>query len=234
MSNDISIYKQNNLIQCPYKELQNWTELHHDLLNEIISIFQINKSTETLFEELNNIIMVKRATLEKNACIKRKTNEDLFIFLKQIRDTSFTLTNFKDEFGVVYKYKTISFFNSVSLKETPGKHSYFIIEYSKEFAMLCNKGYSILFGNYAKINLSITTRLRSKYSKAVLEMLESNRYRKDFVLSDEELHNYLKYEKNPFSYLVRQIERSYKEVINHCNFTYIPNKKEKTIRFILN
>ena len=59
-----------------------------------------------------------------------------------MRDTSFTIKGIYQSNG----YKTtavISFFNSVYLHEKPGKESYFEIEYTELFAMLCNKSYSL-------------------------------------------------------------------------------------------
>lgn len=230
------IFKQNTLIECSYEELNKWSEIHHDILNEIIALFQHNRLEDfSLFKDFDNSIYVKRTTIEKNTRIKRKCNDDIFKILKEIRDTSFTLKNFIDENGIKAKYRTIAFFNTVSLYEPVGKASYFKIEYTKEFSMLCSKGYSLMFGNYAKINLQHTTKMKSKYSKALLELLESNSFKKDFILNDIDIKSYLKFDKDAqFSILVRQINRVYNEVNLYCPFTYNPDKKSKTIEFKIN
>ena len=85
------IFKQNNLIECSFKELDTWSEIHHDLFNELIAIYQHYEHKEGLFEELNRRIYVRRNTLEKNTNIRRKNNKEIFEFLKKMRDTSFTI-----------------------------------------------------------------------------------------------------------------------------------------------
>jgi|GEM_PF-2335715 len=231
------ILKQNNLINCSFEELSAWNETHHDLLNELIAIFQqANKRcSENLFEyEFNHKIFFRRKTLEKNTKLKRRTNKEIYEFFKKIRDTSFTIKNIYQKNG--YKTTaTIGFLNKVLMHENIGKDTYFELEYTELFALLCNKNYSLRFGNYSKINLLQTTKLQSKYAKALLEMLEANRYKKEFILKENELKNYLKYyvKDYRFSYLVRVINHCFNQVNNIIKFSYIPNKQNKSITFKL-
>jgi len=44
------ILKQNNLISCSFEELYFWSETNHDLLNELIAIFQQTNCSRNLFE----------------------------------------------------------------------------------------------------------------------------------------------------------------------------------------
>lgn len=237
-----TIVKQNNLIECSFKELQNWKEIHHDLLNEIISLFQNDflkkESNVNLFNFNGNrdkTLYVRRDTIEKNINIRRKSNEDLFFILKEIRDTSFTLKNFIDASGQKIKFKTLSFLNSVTLYENPGKGSHFKIEYSDDFAMLCHKGYSLNFGNYTTINLSNLVLLKSKYSKALYELFTSRLYKANsFEISEKELKEVLRFDMDaPFSYLTRQITRSEKDLKPYFEFKYNINKASKSIYFII-
>lgn len=237
-----TILKQNNLIECSFKELQNWKEIHHDLLNEIISLFQndfikkdANVNLFTFDGQKEKTLYVRRDTIEKNINIRRKSNEDLFYILKEIRDTSFTLKNFVDANGQKTKFKTLSFLDAVSLYENPGKGSHFKIEYSDDFAMLCHKGYSLSFGNYTTINLSNLVLLKSKYSKALYELFTSRLFKSNsFEISEKELKEVLKFDENaPFSYLTRQISRSEKDLKPYFEFKFNVNKASKSIYFII-
>ena len=78
------IFKQSNLIECSYEELNKWTELHHDILNEVIALFQNSRVNDdySLFKDLDNSLYVKRTTIENNTRIKRKSNDDIFKILK--------------------------------------------------------------------------------------------------------------------------------------------------------
>ena len=228
------IFKQNNLIECSFKELDTWSEIHHDLFNELIAIYQHYEHKEGLFEELNRRIYVRRNTLEKNTNIRRKNNKEIFELLKKMRDTSFTIKGIYQSNG----YKTtavISFFNSVYLHEKQGKESYFEIEYTELFAMLCNKSYSLKYGNYSKLNLLNTTSLRSKYAKALYELIELYKYKGQVTISEEKLKTLLKYDvKNyRFSYLLREINKVYEAVENVIPFSYIIHKEEKSITFTI-
>ena len=78
------ILKQNNLIECDCSDFDSFTELHHDLFNELISIYQndfIAKSSTDVnlfnFDIREKTLYVKRQTLEKNISIKRKSNLDI-------------------------------------------------------------------------------------------------------------------------------------------------------------
>lgn len=233
---DSEILKQNNLIDCSFEELGKWSEIEHDLLNELIASYQKNRGYEdTLFkEQFKRKIFIRRKTLEKNIAIRRKTNKEIFDFLKKMRDTSFTIKNIYQSNG----YKTtaaISFFDKVFLHEKLGKESYFEIEYSELFAMLCDKAYSLKYGNYTKLNLVQIVQLNSKYAKALYELLEANRYKKNFTLKEHELRAYMKFDsrKYYFSYLVREIERAYKIVFSKTNFKYSINSNEKSISFVI-
>ena len=77
------ILKQNNLIECSFKELETWSEIHHDLFNELIAIFQNYEHKNGLFEDMNRRIYVRRTTLEKNINIRRKSNQEIFELLKK-------------------------------------------------------------------------------------------------------------------------------------------------------
>lgn len=228
------IFKQNNLIECSFEELSTWSEIHHDLLNEIIAVFQHRDSAEDhLFnEEFKRKLFIRRKTLEKNTLIKRKTNNEIFVLLKKMRDTSFTIKNIYQTNG----YKTtaaLSFFEKVLLHEHQGKDSYFEIVYSELFALLCTKDYSLKYGNYSKLNLLKTTKLKSKYAKAIFEMLEANKYKKTFTVKEIDLKKYLKYDvKNyKFSYLTREITRAYEQVKCLIDFNYIAHKTDKSVTF---
>ena len=227
------IFKQNNLIECSFEELTTWSETHHDLLNELIAVFQQTSYEENLFnDEFNKKIFVRRKTLERNANLKRRTNKEIYEFFKKIRDTSFTIKNIYQKNGDKAT-AAVGFLDIVIMHESPGKDSYFELKYTELFALLCHKEYSLKFGNYSKINLLKTTNLKSKYAKALLEMLEANKYKKVFNLKEKELKAYLKYEvKNyRFSYLVREINKVYKDVNKIISFSYSPNKSEKSITF---
>ena len=75
--------------------------------------------------------------------------------------------------------------------------------------MLCNKSYSLKYGNYSKLNLLNTTSLRSKYAKALYELIELYKYKGQVTISEEKLKTLLKYDvKNyRFSYLLREIDK---------------------------
>ena len=228
------ILKQNNLINCSFKELETWSEIHHDLFNELIATFQNYEYKDGLFPEMNKRIFIRRATLEKNINIRRKSNQEIFELLKRMRDTSFTIKGIYQANG----YKTtasIAFFNYVYLHEKAGKESYFELEYTELFALLCDKAYSLKFGNYSKINLLKSTKLKSKYAKALYELIEANKYKNPFTLKEYELKSFLKYDvKNyRFSYLVREIEKVYMQIDKLLSFTYIVHKVEKSITFKL-
>lgn len=227
------IYKQNSLIECSFKELETWNEIHHDLVNELIAIFQQIDYRGNLFkEEFKKKIFVRRKTLERNSNFKRRTNKEIFDFFKKIRDTSFTIKGIDQRTG----YKTteaIAFLDYVKMHEEVGKDTYFELDYTELFALLCQKEYSLNYGNYSKINLLQTTQLNSKYAKALLEMLEANKYKKQFTLKEQELKSYLKYDVKHyyFSGLIKEINKVYNSVNSHINFTYTPHKSEKSITF---
>lgn len=233
-TSDPEIFKQNNLIECSFKEMDSWSEIHHDLLNEIIAVYQQrDNSKDHLFsEEFKRKLFIRRRTLEKNINIRRKSNNEMFELLKKMRDTSFTVKNIYQSNG----YKTtgaLAFFERVFLHEHKGKDSYFEIEYSELFAMLCNKDYSLKYGNYSKLNLQKITKIKSKYGKALIEMIESNSYKKRFTLSENDLKMYLKYEVKDyrFSYLVREIKKAYELVNNEIPFEFEEHKRDKSITF---
>ncbi|MDD3056176.1 MAG: replication initiation protein [Aliarcobacter sp.] len=226
------ILKQNNLIECSFKELETWSEIHHDLFNELIAIFQNYEHKNGLFEDMNRRIYVRRTTLEKNINIRRKSNQEIFELLKKMRDTSFVIKGIYQSNG----YKTtaaISFFNYVYLHEKPGKESYFEIEYTELFAMLCHKNYSLKYGNYCKLNLQKTISLKSKYAKALYELIESNKYKKQFTFKEEELKSLLRYDVKHYRFagLVREIEKVYKVVNSNVKFTYTAHKETKSLTF---
>lgn len=228
------ILKQNNLINCAFEELSSWSEIEHDLLNEIIALYQKNPGyEETLFsDEFKRKIFVRRKTIEKNIAIRRKSDNEIFELLKKIRDTSITIKNIYHSNG----YKTtrsFAFLDKVFLHEKEGKESYFEIQYSEEFGMICDKTYSIRYGNYSRLYLPHLIKLKGKYSKYLYELLESNKYKKSFTISEKELKQYFKYNiKNySFSYLVREIQRSFTPVSEKINFKYFINKSEKSISF---
>lgn len=169
------ILKQNNLVECSFKELKTWNEIHHDLLNEIIAVYQQNQSDGNgLFEEeFKTTIRVRRRTLEKNTNMKRISDNDMFELLKKMRDTSFTLKNIYEKNG--YKAtKAIAFFDEVTLCTKNGAESYFEIKYSELFASLCHKDYFLRYGNYCTLNLLNTTKLRTKYGKNLHTSLVNN------------------------------------------------------------
>lgn len=228
------ILKQNNLIECSFKELQTWSEIHHDLLNEIIAIFQYYEYKDVLFEEMKNRIFIRRLTLEKNLNIRRKSNQEIFSYLKKMRDTSFVVKGIYQPNG--YKTTaTISFFNFVYLHEKVGRESYFEIEYTDLFALLCNKKYSLDYGNYTKIDLKKTLPLKSKYAKALYELVEANKYKTKVVFSEEELKSFLRYNVKHYRFagLVREIDKVYESVNFLIKFKYIPHKATKTITIII-
>src|SRR5574344_1628461 len=114
------ILKQNNLIECSFKELETLSEIQHDLFNEIIAIFQHYENKDGLFEELNRKIYIRRSTLEKNINIRRKSNKEIFELLKKMRDTSFTIKGIFAPDGYK-KTAAMSFFNYVDVNEKAGK-----------------------------------------------------------------------------------------------------------------
>ncbi|MFX4155537.1 replication initiation protein [Aliarcobacter butzleri] len=226
------IFKQNNLIECSFEELTTWSEIHHDLLNELIAIFQNYDHQKTLFSDLDRRIFIRRSTLEKNICIRRKTNKEIYDLLKKMRDTSFTIKGIYQLNG----YKTqaaISFFEKVFLHEMAGRESYFEIEYSELFSMLCHKDYSLKYGNYCKLNLLKITSLKSKYAKALLELIESNKYKKQITFTEKELKSFLRYEVKHYRFagLIREVSKVYESVNSHVKFTYSINKRTKSTTF---
>jgi hypothetical protein len=236
------ILKQNNLIECDCSDFDSFTELHHDLFNELISIYQndfIAKSSTDVnlfnFDIREKTLYVKRQTLEKNMSIKRKSTFEIFSILKDIRDTSVILKNFINESGIRSKFKTLSFIESVEAYDELGKHSFFKIEYTKDFAMLCHKQYSLKFGNYTTIHLSNIQELKSKYSKSLIELFDSKwNLSKKFLMSYSDICLVFKYTKKvPLSYISRQMGRIDKEVSVFYDFTYEINKKDKSILFEL-
>lgn len=237
-----TILKQNNLIECDCSDFEKFTEIHHDLFNELISIYQndfIAKKNEDInlfnFDISEKVLYVKRATFEKNMKIKRKSTFEIFSLLKDIRDTSVVLKNFINEDGVKSKYRTLQFINSVEAYGDNGKPAYFKIEYTKDFAMLCHKNYSLKFGNYTTINLFEITELKSKYAKALKELFDSKyNLKKNFTLKYDDFIVIFKYKsKVPFSYITRQLDRIESEMQNHYKYSYESNKIDKTVSFHL-
>lgn len=236
------ILKQNNLIECDFKDLEKFTEIHHDLFNELISIFQndfVAKRNEDInlfnFNISEKTLYVKRATLEKNMKIKRRTTFEIFSLLKDIRDTSVVLKNFINEDGIKSKYRTLQFINCVEAFGDNGKEAYFKIEYTKEFALLCHKNYSLKFGNFTTINLAEISDLKSKYSKALKELFDS-RYNlnKSFSINYETFLIIFKYkDKVPFSYITRQLNRVESEMKKHYIYKFEANKKDRVVSFKL-
>lgn len=226
------ILKQNNLINCSFKELETWSEIHHDLLNEIIATFQNYEYKDGLFPEMNKRIFIRRATLEKNMNIRRKNNKEIYELLKKMRDTSFTIKGISQPNGYTTT-ASIAFFNYVYLHEKVGKESYFELEYTELFSLLCDKAYSLKFGNYSKVNLIETTNLKGKYAKALYELVKANKHKSPATLKEDELKSFLKYDvKNyRFSYLVREIEKVYEQINSLMPFKYTIHKIEKSITF---
>lgn len=226
------ILKQNNLIECSFKELETWSEIQHDLFNEIIAIFQHYEHKDGLFEELNRKIYIRRSTLEKNINIRRKSNKEIFELLKKMRDTSFTIKGIFAPDGYK-KTAAMSFFNYVDVNEKAGKESYFVIEYSELFSMLCDRNYSLKYGNYCKLNILKVNSLNSKYAKALYELIEANSYKKQFTFNEEELKSLLRYDvkHHRFSTLLREIDKVYEAVNSHIKFTYKVYKETRTISF---
>ena len=77
--------------------------------------------------------------------------------------------------------------------------------------------------------------MRSKYAKALYELIELYKYKGQVTLSEENLKTLLKYDvKNyRFSYLLREIDKVYETVNSHTKFSYIPHKNTKSITFII-
>lgn len=226
------ILKQNNLIECSFEELKTWSEIHHDLFNELIAIYQNYSHNDGLFPELNKKIYVRRSTLEKNINIRRKTNHEIFELLKKMRDTSFEIKGIYTPDGYK-KTAAMSFFNYVDVNEKPGKESYFEIEYSKLFSMLCDKNYSLKYGNYCKLNLLKITSLKGKYAKALFELVESNKYKKNFVIKEGDLKKFLRYDVKHYRFagMIREIDKVFDNVSSLVKFTYKVNKNGKSISF---
>jgi hypothetical protein len=105
----------------------------------------------------------------------------------------------------------------------------FIISNRTPTSIASTKDYSLKYGNYSKLNLLKTTKLKSKYAKAIFEMLEANKYKKTFTIKEIDLKKYLKYDvKNyKFSYLTREITRAYEQVKCLIDFNYIAHKTDK-------
>ncbi|UXC30504.1 RepB family plasmid replication initiator protein [Aliarcobacter butzleri] len=227
------ILKQNNLIECSFEELGKWSEIHHDLLNELIAVAQHYDFKGGLFEEMNQRIYVKRATLEKNMRIKRKSNSEIFDTLKKMRDTSFTIKGVYQENG--YKTTTaMAFFDKVFLHEKPGKDTYFELEYTELFSLLCSKEYSLTYGNYSKLNLLKIIDLKSKYAKALYEILEANKYKETvFTLNEKQLKDQLRYNVKHYRFagMIREVEKVYDIVKAKIEFKYLVHKTEKSISF---
>ena len=226
------ILKQNNLIECSFKELESWSEIQHDLFNELIAIFQHYEQKDGLFKELNRKIYIRRSTFEKNINIRRKSNKEILELLKKMSDTSFTIKGVYQLNG----YKTTAimrFFSYVYLHEKQGKESYFEIEYSELFSMLCDRNYSLKYGNYCKLNILKVNSLNSKYAKALYELIEANSYKKQFTFNEEELKSLLRYDvkHHRFSTLLREIDKVYEAVNSRIKFTYKVYKETRTVAF---
>ena len=226
------ILKQNNLINCSFKELETWSEIHHDLLNEIIATFQNYEHKDCLFPEMNKRIFIRRTTLEKNMNIRRKNNKEIFELLKKMRDTSFTVKGIYQPNGYVTT-ASIAFFNYVYLHEKAGKESYFELEYTELFSLLCDKTYSLKFGNYSKVNLIETTNLKGKYAKALYELVKANKHKSPVTLKEDDLKSLLKYDVKyyKFSHLIREIEKVYEQINSLMSFKFTVHKIEKSITF---
>jgi len=225
------ILKQNSLIHCSFEELNGWSELEHDLFNEILAYAQDSEQMSSLF---GRKLYIRRKNLEKNTSIKRKSNDEIYQILKKMKDTSITIENIYQKNG--YKTKAaIPFFDRVYLHEKAGYPSYFEIECSEIFASLCSKNYSLKYGNYTKLHLLKITKLKSKYAKALYELLEANRYKKQFTLKENELKNYLKYKVKDyrFSGMLREIRKVENSVKAYIDFTFTEHKSDKSVTFTI-
>ena len=96
---------------------------------------------------------------------------------------------------------------------------------------LAQKGYQVI-ANYNRSEEK-AKELKSKYAKAIFEMLEANKYKKTFTIKEIDLKKYLKYDvKNyKFSYLTREITRAYEQVKCLIDFNYIAHKTDKSVTF---
>jgi hypothetical protein len=238
--NNRPILKQHSLITATFQDDIKFKEIHHDLVNALIYIFQndllidckqINLFNFNLLQERSIKVSLKH--LETYANTKRRNGEFIYQALKDIRDHSQTIKNFIDIDGTKYAKSTLALLDDVNMLQEEGLKTYFMLKYSYKFTVLCIKEYSVKYGNFASLNIAQTNFMSSKYSKRLYEFLKSRTRRiKAFTVKHSDLIIILNMPKNSeFSKVVRQINRIEKEVNEFIKFNYEVDKKTKKIVF---
>jgi len=233
------ILKQNPLIKAKF----NWIykESHHDIINGLVHIFQnsllINRENVNLFNY--DLLEYKKVHISadklRSICkFGKRENDYMFDILKSIRDQSATLINFKDEDGVFYKKKTLSFLDSVGIikNDTDKRKDDFEIVFSSDFIKIATKAFNLKIGNFTQVPLSNVTTLNSKHAKRLYEMILSHlEYKEQWTLNKDQLDILFDMENKPLSYIVRTIQRNYNHVYKLIHFSYEVHKKDKLISF---
>ncbi len=242
---ELTIMKQNPLI------LSSWNSdletLDLKIVDFLINLLQnelvVHGGELTLFnyeQVINRKILVKASRFKDIIGSGKNSNELILQSLRKISDTSTILRNFTDTDGKKYKAVVLRLINSIKefdksieAKNIDKREDVFEIEFNDLFLKISTAAFNVQVGNYTKVSLPSSFELKSKYAIKLYQLIKQAEFKDTaFSFNLKELQEYFQVdEKQPFSYIVKFINKFAPEINKLIEFEYKIYKKEKTISF---
>jgi hypothetical protein len=235
------IMKQNSLILAKYEQKLNSIDLR--LVNILIHAQQnlLIIGTENInlfnYQQLKERkIMIKSKTIKEAGCFGVNANEDIFLSLKKIRDTSAIVKNFTDVDGKTYRAMIVALIDGVRMIDKKigtipdEREVQFEITFSEWFLKTSTAAFNTKVGNYAKMPAIISTISNNKSAIKLYELLKVYEYKNYFSIKllDLQKHFEVEYTLAEFKKI---IDRTKPKIETSISFEYEIEKKDKIINF---